>query len=392
MRLVVVSSYWPRPGVAHNAFFEVEQVRALANMGHKLDVLIQTPPWRCGVPYMNAQDLGLDPHQVRLEQIVMPRLPEPLSRGRVGLAFNIRAAGLRMRAWLAERDAAQGSTDAVLVHGERNVGLSAGIWNCGRKRRAAMIMHGADPVLEALPDTALNKGFGRSASGGLSRIILVGNRLRSYAQHVGYSAERVMVIPNGFRHPTPAIAPLRGGELPVRIVTVARLVSVKGIDDALLALSQLRQEHSEMDWRFDILGDGPERGALQSLSAQLGLEDLVFFHGSVPNEQVLDQLKQSAIFLLPSWNEAFGLAYLEAMAMGTAVVGCADNGAADILTGGIDGSLVPPRDVAALAAKLAVLIADPMLRDSLACTAMQSVKRFSWSANAAAVLNSLDGD
>ena len=79
------------------------------------------------------------------------------------------------------------------------------------------------------------------------------------------------------------------------------------------------------------------------------------------------------------------------MAMGTAVIGCYGNGAEDILNDEVDGCLVPPRDVAALATTLVTLISDPAKRLRLACAAMQNVRRFSWSTNARAVLECMHG-
>jgi glycosyltransferase involved in cell wall biosynthesis len=166
---------------------------------------------------------------------------------------------------------------------------------------------------------------------------------------------------------------------------------VKGIDDVLLALANVRKAQPELDWCFSIIGDGPERAALETLSARLDLQDRVQFHGSLPHHEVLSHLEKSAVFVMPSWNEAFGLAYLEAMTMGCAVIGCFENGAADIVTDRIDGRLVPPRDVESLAQVLSELVMDTKQREALSSAAKESVKRFSWPANARAVIEALDG-
>lgn len=385
----MISSYWPRPGKVHNAFFEVDQIGAFTEMGHDVDVVLHTDPWRLAARFITTADLGLDAERARVHQIVIPRIPEPVARHRVAALANLWSTGLRLRTWLTRHERRKGPFDAVIVHGERNIGLSAGIWNPQRSRRAVMIVHGADPVLEKVPEAFLRSHISHVANAGLQRIVLVGNRLRSYAQHMGYDDQRVLVIPNGFRHPTvPAERKLKA-QASVRLVTAARLVPVKGIDDALHALSKLRAIHTELDWSFDVLGDGPERGALEALTSRLGLKARVTFHGAVSHEQVLSTLNESDIFVLPSWNEAFGLAYLEAMAMGVVVVGCFENGAADILSDGVDGCLIPPRDVESLTSVLAGLIGDPIRRSALAREALKSVKRFSWASNARAVLEAL---
>lgn len=389
MRLIVISSYWPRPDQPHPAFFEVDQVRALAELGNQVHVLIQAAPWQWKHPFLDQMALGLDPMKVRLEQIMMPRLPESLSRGTVGAVANQRAVALRMRVWLAERESKYGRADALIVHGERNIGVSAGIWNTGRRLRSAIIVHGADPVLEALPVPTVQHYFGKSVNAGFDRIILVGNRLRPYVKGLGYKEDLTMIIPNGFKHPVATTDPLAEPAGPVRLSVAARLVKVKGIDDTLCALAHLRKAKPDLDWRFDIMGDGPERASLEALARKLELEERVQFHGALANQLVLSYLESSAVFVMPSWNEAFGLAYLEAMALGNAVVGCHGNGAADILTDGVDGCLVPPQDVPALALTLEKLITRPDHRRALARAALDSVKRFSWLDNARAVVDEL---
>lgn len=386
MRLLVFSSYWPRPDQVHKATFEVEQIAALAEAGHEIDVVVQTVPWRRRSEFFDVSDLGLDPDRVRVRQIVVLRLPEALGRLPFGIRMNILMTGLAVKAWIRAHAANCGAPDVVIVHGERNVGLSAGIWNKRRKLPVVMIVHGADPTLEAASEPFLHRHAGFVANAGLLRIILVGNRLWSYAKHVGYDIERTAVIPNGFCQPKPPVQPFDDENQQVRLVSVARLIPVKGIDDTLNALALLLGRNPELDWTYDIVGDGPQRPELQLLTKQLNLETRVRFMGAMPNREVLDLLEKSSIFVLPSWNEAFGLAYLEAMAMGATVIGCLENGAADIITDGVDGCLVPPRDVVALSKVIENLIINPYRRHTLARAAMESVLRFSWYENARAVI------
>ncbi|MEO1987400.1 MAG: glycosyltransferase [Martelella sp.] len=392
MRILVFSSYWPRPTKIHNATFETQQVAALTEAGHHVDVVVQTPPWRRRATFLGAAELGLDPVRVQVRQIVVPRLPEILGRYPLGIRMNIRTTGHRVKDCIEAYVAAGREPDLVIVHGERNVGLSAGIWNRSRKWPTAVIVHGADPALEAAGEEFLHLHVGALANAGMSRIILVGNRLRTYARHLGYDEQRITVIPNGFSQPRPPFRPSGHEVGAVRMVSVARLVPVKGIDDTLHALAALSERNPNLEWSYDIAGDGPERGMLQELTKDLSLEARVRFLGSMPNQDVLRLLERSAIFVLPSWNEAFGLAYLEAMAMGATVVGCFENGAADIITDGVDGCLVPPRNIDSLSRVLEDLITNPHRREALSGAAMQSVRRFSWSDNARAVIEAIQYD
>lgn len=389
MRILVFSAYWPRPDQVHKATFEVEQVAAFLEAGHEVDVIVATVPWRPRAKFLGAADLGLDPARLLVRQIVLTRLPEIFSHFPQGIRLNIQATGRKVRSWIKTHSAGRNAPDFIIVHGERNIGLSAGIWNSDAKWTSAMVVHGADPVLEASEHEFLQRCVATDANRGLSKIILVGNRLKSYARHLGYDMSRVTVIPNGFNNPKNLGRRIDAVDGPVRLVSVARLVPVKGIDDALHAVATLRIRRPELDWRYDVVGDGPERRKLEALTVQLGLECRVRFLGALPNARALQMLDESDIFVLPSWNEAFGLAYLEAMAAGLAVIGCRENGAADILTDGYDGRLVPPRDVDALAKALEDLVESRKRREALGRVAKTSVLRFSWAENACAVIGAL---
>lgn len=371
--------------------FEVHQIAAFIEAGHQIDVVVTTAPWRPRAKFLGAADLGLDPDRVRIHPIIVPRLPEFLGRLPLGIRANICMAGNRTKRWINEHRAIEGNTpDLVIVHGERNIGLSAGIWNKGQKLRSAMIVHGADPALEAINETFLQRYAGPVANAGISQIILVGNRLRPYVRRLGYDARRIAVIPNGFHHPERAGQSYARDSGPVRLVSVARLIEVKGIDDTLYALAALLSRNPGLDWVYDIVGDGPDSAKLQALSDQLGLQSRVHFVGAVPNQEALQIVENSALFVLPSWNEAFGLAYLEAMALGTTVVGCLENGAADIITDGVDGCLVPPRNIDALSSALEELIINRYRCEELARAAMQSVKQFSWPRNIRTVIDVIE--
>lgn len=385
MRLLVVSSYWPRRDQIHNAFFEVEQVRALADLGHYVTVLFQDPPWILKNNYQTLSELALDRNRINLTRVVNPRLPEPFSKGGFGLLVNVHVAGARMKRFLAKEEAQLGKFDGIIVHGERNIGLSAAVWNRARRRPVAVVVHGSDPVLEKLPENFLQRFLHPRIMGGIDKVVLVGNRLHDYSKRVGYSAEHTVVVPNGFRMPDYLSQGAESYDGVLRLSSVARLIELKGIDDVLRALSLIDSEHPGFEWAYDIFGDGPDRGRLEKLCAHLGLSHRVTFHGSVSHQEVMEGLQRSSIFVLPSWNEAFGLVYLEAMAAGNAVVGCRANGAEDILEDGIDGCLVPPRDVKTLAGVLERLISNTSLRASLAVSARSKVKNFTWKSNAIAM-------
>lgn len=105
---------------------------------------------------------------------------------------------------------------------------------------------------------------------------------------------------------------------PVRFLTVGRLVPSKG---HLYALDALRNaELRNTDWTWDILGDGPEREAIQSAVVEFELTDKVTLHGQIPMQEVNSFYDQADIFLFPSIREPSGRVVFEAMSRGLPMI------------------------------------------------------------------------
>jgi colanic acid/amylovoran/stewartan biosynthesis glycosyltransferase WcaL/AmsK/CpsK len=151
------------------------------------------------------------------------------------------------------------------------------------------------------------------------------------------------------------------GEQP-RIVSVGRLVEIKGHEYLIRAIGQLRREVPPVI--CDIVGDGPLRGKLAALVRELGLETTVNFHGALNGPDVKRLMQQSHLFVLPSVNvkgdqEGQGLVLQEAQASGLPVVATRHGALPEGMIDGQTGYLVPERDAGALAERLVFLIRHP---------------------------------
>lgn len=165
---------------------------------------------------------------------------------------------------------------------------------------------------------------------------------------------------------------------PVVIGSVGRAVEKKGYDDLLAALALLPQS---LHWRFVHIGGGPLRDALAAQARRLGIAARIDWRGARTQDEVLALLRETDIFVLAARVAADGdrdglpNVLLEAMSQRRAILATAAASIPEALTDGIDGALVPPRDPAALARRLAALIADPWTRDRLGAAAIETVRR-----------------
>lgn len=179
--------------------------------------------------------------------------------------------------------------------------------------------------------------------------------------------ERGRVIPNAVDPPQ---RPRRRGSS--NILAVGRLVPQKGFDLLLEAFAALAPERP--DWNLVIWGEGEERDALERRRDALGLAGRVKLPGvtAAPGAWV----ENGDVFVLSSRFESFGNVVAEAMAAGLAVVSFdCPWGPGEIVRHGVDGLLVPPSDVEALASALRLVTGDAELRDRLGAAAQASVER-----------------
>jgi len=163
-------------------------------------------------------------------------------------------------------------------------------------------------------------------------------------------------------HPVPrSPAPRRlarrvrdGAYRPPVVVVVTRLVDVKRLDHALRAFAVACTAVPAA--RFEIWGTGPDRDALESLAAELGVADRVDLHGFT--DDPVATFRRGRLSVSTSQSEGFGLSMLESLAAGTPVVSYDYRyGPRDMISDGRDGRLVRDGDVDALATALSDLLA-----------------------------------
>ena len=158
-----------------------------------------------------------------------------------------------------------------------------------------------------------------------------------------------------------------------QVVAVGRLDVHKAFDLLIRAFATCRVEHP--DWRLVIIGEGDQREALEVLAAELGVGAAVSFLGRVAHPASV--MRQSDLFVLSSRYEGFPNVLLEAMAAGLPVIATdCRSGPSHIVRDGVDGVLVPPENVDALAAAMSALMGDRTRREELGARAVDVTERF----------------
>jgi glycosyltransferase involved in cell wall biosynthesis len=150
----------------------------------------------------------------------------------------------------------------------------------------------------------------------------------------------------------------------LRLLCVGRLTPAKGQHLLLQALADLKGR-GRHDIHLTLVGDGPDAASLKAQTAQLGLDKQVVFTGALNQDEVRLRYRDADAFVLPSFAEGIPVVLMEAMASGLPCLSTRVAGIPELIEDGTSGLLVPPSDVAALAARILVLAHHPELRQRL---------------------------
>jgi glycosyltransferase involved in cell wall biosynthesis len=192
-------------------------------------------------------------------------------------------------------------------------------------------------------------------------IFVQGENLKNYLQVFGIEASKIQVVPNWLpaschivKHPI--MCPDRAT---IHIVMVARIVKAKGIFEFIKAISLL--DYSITKFKVDIVGGGEDLEQAKAYCVSLNISSRVTFHGWKSSEQIKEFLKQSHLFVLPSYNEGFPNSILEAMAHGLPVVSTNVGAISESVIDGENGFIVKIKDSISLAAAINEYLHNPSL-------------------------------
>ena len=180
----------------------------------------------------------------------------------------------------------------------------------------------------------------------------------------------VRVIYNGV-HFAEVAEPVQDRPSGLLVVTAARLVSWKCIDAIIDVVAQ------ESNWSLVVVGNGPERAALEARALHRGVAGRVRFVGTVPHAQALGWYAAADAFVLNSTYEGLSHTLLEVLYAKTPVVVTNIGGNPEVVTDGVNGLLIPPNDPPALHAALGRVLADSALAAKLGTAGRERAEAFS---------------
>ncbi len=352
------------PGQTHIFFWR--EIQALEAMGHSVHVFsTRKPPegliahsWSRAAMRSTTYLGQIDPFNasVALARLLPKGLPGWMLREGVGYSKDTLltlAAAERLR-----RDAKRLGLDHVHAHSCGRAALIAAFAHLMGGPTYSLTLHG--PLSDYGPGQRFKWKHASFATIITQKIL---NEI--YEDLEGSLPDRLLIRPMGvdteiMRRDEPYEAPEKGR--PLRVFACGRLNIVKGHQDLMSATRQLIDQG--VDLRVEIAGEDDDGGTgyrlqLEEHLKKLRLQDHVKLLGAIDAGAVRQKLQEAHLFVLASWHEPLGVAYMEAMSMGVPTIGTDAGGVRELIQDGSTGYLVEPKNPGQLARTIRSLAGDP---------------------------------
>ncbi len=373
MKILILSHMFPLPHDPISGVFVLDQCRALQSLGHQIIVISPIPWVPLGGGSINSKWKLLNQVPAKLEmegiQVYHPHtlfFPRGFAYHKTGTWYYKAIRSLAKKLHDEEH------FEIIHAHTALPDGYAAMMLHRDLKIPHVVTIHGDDLQHRLHQNRYCFSAIGESLAAA-DKIILVSAKLqrnlRQFYPEIPHT--RQIVIGNGIDAkkipPTPPIFHKKNRTL----ISLGQLKAIKGHRFVLQAMAKL----GEFPLRYVIIGDGEERNPLELLTDELGLRNQVEFTGSLPQDQAMRRMAEADIFVLPSYEEGFGIVYLEAMAMSKPVIACSGQGISDVIESGNNGYLVEPQDINALIHTMRILLSDQNLARSIGSRGKAKVYR-----------------
>jgi teichuronic acid biosynthesis glycosyltransferase TuaC len=355
VQILTFTTLYPSAARPQHGIFVETRLRKLVESGRVEARIVAPCPW---FPF-SSERFGVYAAMARVPRaetrhglhIEYPRYPLVPKIGMSGAPLALFAACLpRLRRQIA----GGGDFDLIDAHYFYPDGVAAVLLGRALGRPVVVTARGDD--LDLIADYAIPRRWIRWTAKQAAGLITVSSGLQRKLVSLGIAGERVRVLRNGvdlvlFRPSDRDLARRRLGLSRPTLLAVANLVPKKRHRLIVEALAEL----PGVD--LVIVGEGPERGAIEMLARQLGVADRVRLLGAMPQDRLPDIYSSADLLLLPSAREGWPNVLLEGMACGTPVVVSDIDGMADIVGAPAAGRIVRGVTSARLAATVRELLA-----------------------------------
>ena len=173
------------------------------------------------------------------------------------------------------------------------------------------------------------------------------------------------------------------------ILCVTRITPRKGVRYLIEAFNQLRQKYANLN--LQIIGEGDEKGNLEKLAKELGIEKQINFAGLIPHEKLPAYYQSACAYVLPSLNEGMSNSMLEALAAGLPLLATDTGGTQELIEDGVNGFIIKMKNAADIAEKLEILIKNEELRKKMGQASRNKAEGMSWQHVAESYINLIKG-
>lgn len=228
------------------------------------------------------------------------------------------------------------NSEIIICSGKFSLWLG-GLISIFFKRKFIAVIHGSElrlpnMVLRKLTDISLKR---------FNQVIAVSNYTKSLVSYL--DLKNTVVIPNGFEMDIPVTILPKTKPVPV-LITVGNVTQRKGQQNIINALPNLLEKYPDL--KYHIVGIPTERNKLEQLALKLNVENAIVFFGKVSENEKIELLQQADVFVMLSETtkagdaEGFGIAILEANALGIPAIGSFGCGIEDAIKVGTSGKLI----------------------------------------------------
>lgn len=379
MRIVVLSNMYPNSVTYRSGIFVHEQVKELIKLGIEVTVIAPIPysPKIFGVLKNRWNDYSKVSGFETIDNVKVyhPRflaLPNGYLKGYWGYIYAITASYIIKKILLEDK--------IDLLHAHGSLPDDFGTYLLSKKFSVPYVItvHGAS--VYAVHRNTHHFKMSKIAIVNANKIVAVSNIVLKRIEKFTGRKEGVSCIYNGFKASDESTKSVLKDPSIIKILFAGSLIERKGIRYLISAFIELEKKYFNL--KLIVAGGGILENEMMLLCKNFKIEKKVFFLGTISHKKMLDEIKNSDILVLPSWDEAFGVVYLEAMSMKKPVVGTINEGISDFITDGENGYLVEPRDSSSIIEKLSLLIENKKLRDVIGNKGFEAIKNLTWERNA----------